>query len=111
MIRKLIVLAFFLSCATWLMAQTREGTFTGVVSDTMCGAKHTMGISPDSKCVRDCVKSNPTKYKYALATGDKLYVLSDQQTPGNFAAQRVKVTGTLYEKTGVIDVKKIEPVK
>jgi hypothetical protein len=32
-------------------------TFTGVITDTMCGADHkAMGISPDSKCVRECVR-------------------------------------------------------
>ena len=37
-----------------------------------------------------------------------MYVLSDQQTPEKFAAKKVKVTGTLYEKTGVLKVDKIE---
>jgi hypothetical protein len=37
--------------------------------------------------------------------------LSDQETPEKFAAQKVKVTGKLYPKTGVIAVEKIEPAK
>ncbi len=111
MIRRLTLIAVVLFAAAWLMAQTTNGPFLGVITDTMCGGKHTMGVKPDSKCVIDCVKSNPDKYKYALWDGKKLYVLSDQQTPERFAAQKVKVTGTLYEKTGVIDVKKIEAAK
>jgi len=86
-------------------------TFTGVITDTMCGMDHTMmDVKPDSKCVRDCVKTG-SSYKYALHDGQKMYVLSDQKLPEQFAAQKVKVTGVLYEKTGIIKVEKIEPVK
>jgi hypothetical protein len=95
-----------------LMASSGQKTFTGVVTDTMCGADHAhMGISPDAKCVRECVKSDPKKWKYALLVGKTVYVLSDQQTPEKFAAQKVKVTGTLYEKTKILKVDKIEASK
>jgi hypothetical protein len=95
-----------LSSAVALMA-SGQSTFTGVITDTMCGKKHTMGINPNEKCVRECVKSDPKKWKYALQVGDKLYVLSDQQTPEKFAAQRVTVTGTLSGKTSILKVDKI----
>lgn len=102
--------AWILCAAALASAQTR--TFTGVITDTMCGADHThMGIKPDEKCVRECVKSNPKKYKYALYDGKKVYTLSDQQTPEKYAARKVKITGQLFEKTGIIRVDKIEPLK
>ncbi len=93
-----------------VFAQSAPKTYTGVITDTMCGADHAhMGVSPDDKCVRECVKSGNGKWKYALLAADKkMYVLSDQQTPEKFAAKKVKVTGTLYEKTGVLKVDKIE---
>lgn len=99
-----------LACVTALAAQTNEKTYTGVITDTMCGSDHAhMGVSPDTKCVRDCVKSNPTKWKYALLTDDKkVLVLSDQATPEKFAAQKVKVKGVLYEKTGILKVNAIQ---
>ena len=100
-----------ISAATLSFSAAGTQTFTGVITETMCGTKHTMGISPAAKCVRDCVKSDPKKYKYALQVGDKLYVLSDQQTPEQFAAENVKVTGTLFEKTGIIKSDKIERAK
>ena len=109
MLRKIAVILVVLLGSLWLYGQIKEGPFVGVVTDTMCGAKHTMGVTPDSKCVIECVKSDPDKYKYALLVGKNIYVLSDQKTPEKFAAQKVKVTGTLYEKTKVIDVKSIEP--
>lgn len=91
-----------------LFAADKPQTFTGVITDTMCGAKHTMGIAPDAKCVRECVKMDPAKWKYALLVGNDIYVLSDQQTPEKYAAQKVTVTGTLSEKTKVLKVDKIE---
>lgn len=103
-----MILLTMLAAAS-LYAQGPARTFTGVVTDTMCGADHShMGISPEAKCVRDCVKGGGGKWKYALLVdGKKMYVLSDQQTPEKFAAQKVSVTGVLYEKTGILKVDKM----
>ena len=80
-------------------------TFTGVITDSMCGKDHAMmKVTPDSKCVQECVKHGS---KYALFDGKAVYVLSDQKSPEAFAGQRVKITGTLYEKTGIIKVDSI----
>lgn len=85
--------------------------FTGVITDSMCGANHEhMKIAPEEKCVRECVRVDK-RYKYALYDGKKVYVLSDQETPEKFAAKKVRVTGTLFEKTGIIQVKKIEAAR
>lgn len=86
-------------------------SFTGVITDTMCGPKHTMGISPDEKCVRECVRMDPKKWKYGLLVGKDVYVLGDQETPAKFAGQKVKVTGTLFAKTKILKVAKIEAVR
>jgi hypothetical protein len=86
-------------------------TFTGVITDSMCGTNHdSMNVSPVDKCVRECMKHGKD-VKYILWTGSKAYKLSDQQTPEKFAAQKVKVTGKLYPKTGIIAVESIEPAK
>jgi hypothetical protein len=103
---KLIITAVL--AAGLLAAADKQQTLTGVITDTMCGAKHTMGVTPDDKCIRECVKMDPTTTKYALLVGKDIYVLSDQQTPEKFAAKKVTVTGTLFEKTKVLKVDKIE---
>jgi hypothetical protein len=54
------------------------------------------------------VKTDPKSNKYALLVGNNVYVLSDQQTPEKFAGQKVMVTGTLFEKTKILKVDKIE---
>lgn len=95
----------------FLTGYAAAATFTGVITDTMCGLDHAhMGATDNARCVRDCVKSG-SKYKYALHDGKRMYVLSDQQTPEKYAAQKVRVTGVLNEKTGIIKVEKIEPAK
>jgi hypothetical protein len=98
--------------ATLLLASTIDAqpsrTYVGVITDTMCGASHkAMKIAPDSKCVIECVRSSKM-VKYALLEGTNVYTLSDQETPGKFAAQKVKVTGVLNEKTKILKVEKIE---
>ncbi len=101
----------FLSLFVAAVVLAAPSSYTGVITDTMCGSSHNaMKIQPNAKCVRDCVKLDK-KWKYALHDGKNLYVLSDQQTPEKFAGERVRVKGMLYEKTGIIKVDSIEPVK
>jgi len=78
-----------------VMAAGTSQTFTGKVSDAMCGAKHTEGLAP-AACVRACVQKGA---KYALVVGDKVYTLdtSDQatlDTLNKLAWEQAKVTGT-----------------
>jgi hypothetical protein len=100
---------FTLLAVTSLFAAGQTKTFTGVITDSMCGSDHAMmDVKPDAKCVTECVKQGS---KYALQDGKKTYSLSDQKTPEKFAGQKVKVTGDLDEKTNSIQVKSIMPAK
>jgi hypothetical protein len=92
---------------TILLALGLAETFTGVVTDTMCGAKHTMMKGPDDKCVRMCVKGSSD---YALFDGENVFKLSDAGKSAKFAARRVKIEGTMDAKTKTIKVSSIEPV-
>jgi hypothetical protein len=86
--------------------------FKGVVTDTMCGSSHKeMNMGPDDQCTRECVKMDPSKYKYALYDGKEVYVLSDQKAADKYAAKKVTVTGTLDAKTKTIQVQSIAPAK
>jgi uncharacterized protein YaeQ len=89
-----------------LAAAGAPETITGVITDTMCGAKHgMMKGQPDDECVRMCVKG---ARDYALYDGQKVWKLSDQKTPAKFAAKRVKVIGVADEKNMTIKVSSIE---
>ena len=103
--RRVILLA---AAITTTIAAADQQTFTGVITDTMCGKSHGMVAGqPDDKCVAMCVKGSSSQY--ALFDGKSVLKLSDQKTPVKYAAQRVKVTGTLNEKTQTIKVSSIEP--
>jgi hypothetical protein len=92
-------------------ALASAATFTGTITDDMCGKEGHAGMKmgTDEKCITSCVKG--MNAKYALTDGTNVYVLSDQKTPAKFAAQKVTVTGTLDEKTRIIKVEKIETAK
>ena len=103
---KLLSLTFALAGA--LGAVDAPRTFTGVITDTLCGASHAMmKAQSDAACITLCVKWSG---QYALFDGQSVWKLSDQKTPAKFAAQRVKVVGTYDEKTKTIKASSIEPI-
>jgi len=82
------------SLAITAFAADKPQTFTGRVSDAMCGAHHMMA-GEASACVRACVGKGS---KYALVVGDKVYALdtSDQAALDlldKLADQQAKVVG------------------
>lgn len=98
----------FAAAAVFAAAHASE-TFTGVITDTMCGAKHSMmKDQPDEQCITMCVKGSS---QYALFDGKNVVKLSDQKKPAKFAAQRVRVTGTFDSKSKTIKVESIEAVE
>ncbi len=75
-------------------AADKPQTFSGKVSDAMCGAAHMMA-GDAAACVRACVNKGS---KYALVVGDKVYALdtSDKTALGELdklADHQAKVTG------------------
>ncbi len=84
-------------------------TFTGVITDTMCGAKpHSLMLKDktDAECMKICVRG---PNGYALYDGTKVMKLSDQKTPEKFAGQKVRVTGVYDEKSKVLKVVSMAP--
>ena len=70
-------------------------SFTGEVSDAMCGAKHEMGGSP-TECTHSCVGQGS---KYALVVGEKVYTLETGDKAAleklnGLAGKKATVTGT-----------------
>jgi hypothetical protein len=80
-------------------------TFSGTVSDAMCGAKH---MGPAAECTRACVSKGS---KYALIVGDKVYTLESSDkaalaTLDKQAGAKVTVNGT--EKDNTITVSSVK---
>jgi hypothetical protein len=68
-------------------------TLTGVVSDSMCGAKHMAKDKSAAECTRECVKGGSD---YALVVAGKVYPLKgDKAELDKYAGQRATVNGTL----------------
>jgi hypothetical protein len=93
----LIVIA---ALAASLAFAAKAKTFTGTVSDSMCGAKHAMP-GDDAACTRTCVGKGS---KYALVSGDKVYTLESSDkaalaTLDKQAGAKVTVTGTEKDNT------------
>ncbi len=74
-------------------AEAGPQTFSGMVTDSTCGARHAKNSNLSStECARACVRSGA---RYVLVDGEK--VLSLEGHPGQlqkFAGQRVEIRGT-----------------
>ena len=63
----------------------------------------------NAECVTACLSEHGATY--VLYDGKKVYELSDQKTPERFAAQKVKITGTLDAGDKTIHVSAITAAK
>jgi hypothetical protein len=98
--------------AVALSAGQGKQTFTGTITDSMCGnAGHAqMRMGPtDADCTTACVSAHGAAY--VLDTGKDVYPLSDQQTPEKFAGQKVRIVGTLEARTKTIKVDSMAAAK
>jgi hypothetical protein len=100
-------IVLILALAAVSAAQGRQ-TFSGVITDSMCStADHSqMRMGPtDAECVTACISEHGATY--VLYDGKNVYELSDQKTPEKFAAQKVRISGTLDTKGRTIRVDSI----
>ncbi|MDP9169023.1 MAG: hypothetical protein M3N54_00280 [Acidobacteriota bacterium] len=107
---------FLLACASLSWAAGSPKTYTGTIGDDMCQGDHkAMNGTDPTKCTMDCAKG--MKAKYSLWVGKKIYVLSDQTAPAQYAGKKVTVVGTLSDgmegkvKVTTLAVKSIAPAK
>jgi len=85
-------------------------TFTGIVSDAMCGAKHMME-GDAAGCLRACVRKGSN---YALVVGDKVYTLDTKDKAtldrlDKLANAKASVKGEANGDT--IEVSSVSPAK
>ena len=95
-----------------LSAAPGKQTFTGVVTDDECGSaghSHMHMGATDAECTVACIGAHGAKY--VLLDGKKVYALSDQQTPEQFAGKKVTVTGMLDAKNKTIRMVSIRAAK
>ena len=107
--RKFSLITLLFAAAMVVIAAAKPQTFTGEVSDSMCGAKHMMDNK--AECTRTCVNKGSN---YALVVGDKVYTLNTTDKAAldqlnTLAGAQAKVTGTA--NGDAIDVTKVSAAK
>jgi len=101
MSRNAILLGVTLLIFGCLALAADKSTFTGVVSDNHCGAKHSTAGDAATGCVKGCVKGGAS---YVLVTSDgKVYQVDNQDKFKDYAGQSVKVTGTANGESIAVD--------
>jgi Protein of unknown function (DUF5818) len=101
MSRKAILLGVTLLIFGCLALAADKSTFTGVVSDSHCGAKHSTAGDAATGCVKGCIKGGAS---YVLVTSDgKVYQLDNQDKFKDYAGQSVKVMGTANGESISVD--------
>src|SRR5262249_38511624 len=89
----LIAVATFATTLAIPMAYSASQTYTGIISDSMCGSKHMMPGKSAAECTQECVKAGAS---YILVSGNKSYSLSAKpQTLAPFAGKQVVIEGNL----------------
>ena len=109
-LRRAVLVAVFATGVA--SAAPTPDTFTGTVTDDACarGGHAQMRMGPtDAECTRLCVMIHGSAY--VLEDGANVYVLSDQKLAEEFAAQKVRVVGTLDAKAGTIAVESISAAR
>ena len=109
--RNVIAWAGFVLVSTTAAVSAAPQTWTGQISDSMCGAKHmSMGNMKmtDRECTEMCVKANG---KYVFVSQGKVYQIADQKDAAlaTHAGHTVLLTGEM--KGDTVTVSKIDMPK
>jgi hypothetical protein len=83
-----------------------EGSWTGWVTDTGCGAKGAKAEHAD--CAHKCVKEKGAKYALYTPDDKQVWVLSNQEEAGKMAGKEVTVKGKADKEKMTIEVASIE---
>jgi len=101
MSRKVTMLGVTLLIFGCLALAADKSTFTGVVSDSHCGAKHATAGDSTAACVSKCAAGGAS---YVLVTSDgKVYQLDNQDKFKDYAGKSVKVMGTASGESISVD--------
>jgi len=74
-----------------------EGSWTGWITDDMCGAKN--AAEANAECASRCVKEHGAKYVFVNETDKKVYAVDAQDKVAPHAGHHVVVKGTVDGNT------------
>ena len=78
------------------IASPADGSWTGWISDDMCGAKNAEG---NGECASKCVKEHGAKYVFVNDGDKKVYAIDAQEKVAAHAGHHVVVKGTVDGNT------------
>lgn len=109
-ISRVLLAALVVSLASFAYAgDPVEGSWTGIVTDTSCGAK---GAKADhAACAAKCVKEHGAKYALYTPADKQVWVLSNQEEAAKVAGQEVTVKGKADKEKMSIEVASMEAAK
>lgn len=67
-----------------------DGTWTGYISDSHCGAKG--NNDAHAACAKKCIKEG---YAPVFVVGDKVYTINDPKKVSKYIGDKVTITGTI----------------
>src|SRR5208337_2212607 len=79
------------------LAFAAEGSWTGYISDSQCGAKGANDKHAD--CAAKCVKEHGAKYVFVNDADKKVYAIDNQDKVAAHAGHHVTVTGSVEGDT------------
>ena len=98
---RILCISLFIGAAT--LASAAEQTWTGQISDSMCGASHAKmtGAHPgmtDRDCAQACIKAGG---KYVFVSDGKVFTIANQSLPllPAHAGHTVRLTGEMKDDT------------
>src|SRR5262249_23039805 len=107
-----LALAFLVAVSAYASANQHleTGSWTGIVSDSDCGAEKAADPS-HADCAAKCVKKGAAKWAIYNSATKATFVLSGKDDPAKFVGKEVTVKGKLNKETKTIEETSIELVK
>lgn len=75
-------------------------SWSGVISDEHCGAKHTALSADDKACIQKCVQGGSPA---VFVVGDKVFKIDNQEAVAKHIGHKVNITGSLKGDTVHVD--------
>ena len=107
LVSRMLILVMAFGFASFAMAgEGTEGTWTGYVTETHCGASGAKAAHAD--CAAKCVKDKGAKWALYTPADKGVWVLSNQEEAAKMSTKEVTVKGSLDKEAKTITVVSME---
>jgi hypothetical protein len=113
--KQIIIIGLLVVPVSFGFAADQTGTFTGEIMDKQCaqmGSHENMmkaqGAKDAKECTLACIK-NGDKFALLDSATKKVYPIENEKKVRQYAGQRVQITGTYDDDSGVLQVKTVAP--